>query len=110
MGVDTALLGTIAIKHDAVGQNNLDTLRRLRTDYIDIYQIHWPDPLAPIESTAEAMRSLFEQKKIHAVDNFSSAQIGRFRCVVPCTQCNLRLICLNERSKPSFSLTAPKPS
>ena len=32
-----------------------DSLRRLRTDYIDIYQVHWPDPLVPIEVTAEAM-------------------------------------------------------
>ena len=33
-----------------------DSLRRLRTDYIDIYQVHWPDQLTPIEETAEAMR------------------------------------------------------
>src|SRR5712671_6554099 len=26
-----------------------DSLRRLRTDYIDIYQVHWPDPLVPLE-------------------------------------------------------------
>ena len=32
-----------------------DSLRRLRTDYIDIYQVHWPDPLVRIEETAEAM-------------------------------------------------------
>src|SRR3984885_4288271 len=37
-----------------------DSLRRLRTDYIDIYQVHWPDPLVPVEETAEAMRSLYE--------------------------------------------------
>ena len=28
------------------------SLRRLRTDYIDIYQVHWPDPLVPMEETA----------------------------------------------------------
>ena len=32
-----------------------DSLRRLRTDVIDIYQVHWPDPNAPIEETAAAM-------------------------------------------------------
>src|ERR1700721_2320926 len=32
-----------------------DSLRRLRTDYIDIYQVHWPDPLITIEETADAM-------------------------------------------------------
>jgi aryl-alcohol dehydrogenase-like predicted oxidoreductase len=31
-------------------------LRRLRTDHIDIYQVHWPDPLVTIEASAEAMR------------------------------------------------------
>src|SRR5580698_8379721 len=62
-----------------------DSLRRLRTDYIDIYQVHWPDPLVPVEETAEAMRSLYEQGKIRAigVSNFSVAQIQRFRKVAP---------------------------
>src|SRR5713101_5241960 len=38
-----------------------DSLRRLQTDYIDIYHIHWPDPLVPIEETAEVMYELFKQ-------------------------------------------------
>jgi aryl-alcohol dehydrogenase-like predicted oxidoreductase len=60
-----------------------DSLRRLRTDYIDIYQVHWPDPLVPIEETAGAMQTLFEQGKIRAigVSNFSVTQIERFRRV-----------------------------
>src|SRR6266481_7354484 len=60
-----------------------DSLRRLRTDYIDIYQVHWPDPLVPIEETAEAVQTLFDQGKIRAigVSNFSVAQIERFRRV-----------------------------
>jgi len=62
-----------------------DSLRRLRTDHIDIYQVHWPDPLVPIEETAEAMRSLYEQGKIGAigVSNFSIAQMEQFRRVAP---------------------------
>jgi aryl-alcohol dehydrogenase-like predicted oxidoreductase len=62
-----------------------DSLRRLRTDYIDIYQVHWPDPLVPVEETAEAMRLLYEQGKIRAigVSNFSVAQMERFRQVAP---------------------------
>src|SRR3984885_10431033 len=62
-----------------------DSLGRLRTDYIDIYQVHWPDPLVPVEETAEAMRSLYEQGKIRAigVSNFSVAQMERFRRVAP---------------------------
>jgi aryl-alcohol dehydrogenase-like predicted oxidoreductase len=62
-----------------------DSLRRLRTDYIDIYHVHWPDPLVPVEETAEAMRSLFQQGKIRAigVSNFSVAQMESFRQVAP---------------------------
>ena len=60
-----------------------DSLRRLRTDYIDLYQVHWPDPLVSIEETAEAVQALFDQGKIRAigVSNFSVAQIERFRRV-----------------------------
>src|SRR5712671_4177584 len=62
-----------------------DSLRRLRTDYIDIYQVHWPDPLITIEETAEAMHMLFAQGKIRAigVSNFSVVQMERFRRVAP---------------------------
>jgi len=62
-----------------------DSLRRLRTDYLDIYHVHWPDPLVPVEETAEAMRSLYEQGKIRAigVSNFSVSQVERFRKVAP---------------------------
>lgn len=62
-----------------------DSLRRLRTDYIDIYLVHWPDPLVQVEETAEAMRSLYEQGKIRAVgvSNFSVTQMERFRQVAP---------------------------
>jgi aryl-alcohol dehydrogenase-like predicted oxidoreductase len=62
-----------------------DSLRRLRTDYLDIYQVHWPDPLVKIEETAEAMLTLFKQGKIRAigVSNFSVGQMERFRRVAP---------------------------
>jgi aryl-alcohol dehydrogenase-like predicted oxidoreductase len=59
--------------------------RRLQTDHIDIYQVHWPDPLVPIEEAAETMGLLFEQGKIGAigVSNFSVLQMERFRRVAP---------------------------
>ncbi len=62
-----------------------DSLRRLQTDYIDVYQVHWPDPLVTIEETADAMHQLFAQGKIRAigVSNFSVVQMERFRRVAP---------------------------
>jgi aryl-alcohol dehydrogenase-like predicted oxidoreductase len=62
-----------------------DSLRRLQTDVIDLYQVHWPDPLVPIEETADAMRRLYEQGRIRAigVSNFSVEQMERFRKVAP---------------------------
>jgi aryl-alcohol dehydrogenase-like predicted oxidoreductase len=62
-----------------------DSLRRLRTTYIDIYQVHWPDPLVPVEETAETMRRFYEEGKIRAigVSNFSAEEIDLFRAVAP---------------------------
>jgi aryl-alcohol dehydrogenase-like predicted oxidoreductase len=62
-----------------------DSLRRLGTDYIDIYQVHWPDPLVPIEETAETMGTLYKQGMIRAIgaSNFSVEQMERFRRVAP---------------------------
>jgi aryl-alcohol dehydrogenase-like predicted oxidoreductase len=60
-----------------------DSLRRLRTDVIDLYQVHWPDPKTPIEETAGAMAELHKAGKIRAigVSNFSRRGLlsGRMR-------------------------------
>jgi aryl-alcohol dehydrogenase-like predicted oxidoreductase len=62
-----------------------DSLRRLRTDRIDIYQVHWPDSTVPIEETAEAMLGLHREGKVLAlgVSNFSSQQMEAWRRVAP---------------------------
>ena len=43
------------------------SLMRLQTDYIDLYQTHWPDPYVPIEDTLEALDRLVEQGKVRAI-------------------------------------------
>jgi aryl-alcohol dehydrogenase-like predicted oxidoreductase len=55
------------------------SLRRLGTDYIDLYQIHWPDKTTPIEESMGAMMKLKEQGKIRAigVSNFDVEQMER---------------------------------
>ena len=62
-----------------------DSLRRLKTDVIDLYQVHWPDPNTPIEETAGALKELLTAGKIRAigVSNFLPAQMDKFRAVAP---------------------------
>ena len=70
---------------ERIRQEAEDSLRRLGTDYIDLYQVHWPDPSVPIEETAWALAKLLREGKIRAigVSNFSVAQIVQFQEVAP---------------------------
>src|SRR5215469_17029722 len=62
-----------------------DSLRRLRTDRVDLYQVHWPDPLVPIEDVAETLLELKREGKILAlgVSNYSPEQMEAWRRVAP---------------------------
>jgi len=62
-----------------------NSLKRLRTDVIDLYQVHWPDPRIPMAETAEAISTLHRDGKIRAVgvSNFGPAQMDEFRKVAP---------------------------
>lgn len=53
-----------------------ESLYRLQTDYIDLYQIHWPDPYTPIEESMEVLTRLQDQGKIRYIgaSNFSVPQ------------------------------------
>lgn len=60
-----------------------DSLRRLRTDVIDLYQVHWPDPATPIAETAGVLEDLRREGKIRAigVSNYGPEQMEAFRAV-----------------------------
>ncbi|MGP8321253.1 MAG: aldo/keto reductase [Methanosarcinaceae archaeon] len=54
------------------------SLRRLKTNYVDLYQIHWPNPFIPLEDTMAAMQKLVEDGKVRyiGVSNFSQKQLS----------------------------------
>jgi aryl-alcohol dehydrogenase-like predicted oxidoreductase len=68
---------------DRIRREIQDSLRRLRTDYIDIYQVHWPDSAVPIEETARTMQALYREGLIRAigVSNYSPEQMDSFMAV-----------------------------
>jgi aryl-alcohol dehydrogenase-like predicted oxidoreductase len=53
------------------------SLRNLSTDYIDLYQVHWPDPMTPEEETAAALNELVTEGKIRhlGLSNYDAKQI-----------------------------------
>jgi aryl-alcohol dehydrogenase-like predicted oxidoreductase len=62
-----------------------NSLRRLKTDHIDLYQCHWRDPTTPVDETMEALQQLLKQGKILAagVSNFSVEDIDQANKIVP---------------------------
>jgi aryl-alcohol dehydrogenase-like predicted oxidoreductase len=62
---------------DYIGWAVEGSLRRLRTDVIDVYQMHQPDPLTPIEETLGALNDLVHEGKVRWIgsSNFSTEQI-----------------------------------
>jgi aryl-alcohol dehydrogenase-like predicted oxidoreductase len=61
------------------------SLEALGTDYIDLYQVHWPDPHTPIPETAAALAGLVHEGLIRhvGVSNYSTGQITEFATVLP---------------------------
>jgi aryl-alcohol dehydrogenase-like predicted oxidoreductase len=75
------------LKADFLRQECENSLRRLRVDTIDLYQIHWPEPDADVEEGWGELARLKEQGKIRwaGVSNFNVAQLERSRAIAPVT-------------------------
>ncbi len=73
------------LKADSVRREAEHSLRRLGTDYIDLYQIHWPNPETEIEEGWEEIARLVEEGKVRyaGVSNFSVEQIRRAQSIHP---------------------------
>lgn len=65
------------LAYDSVLKSAEGSLQRLQTDYIDLYQIHWPNPTIPLAETLQAMEKLVKDGKVRyiGVANFSLTQL-----------------------------------
>ncbi len=83
-----------------------DSLRRLRTDWIDLYQIHQPDPLTPIEETLRALDDLIRQGKVRYIgcSNFPAWQVTEAHFTAKANGLNGFVSCQDE-----YSLVFRKP-
>jgi aryl-alcohol dehydrogenase-like predicted oxidoreductase len=75
------------LKRASIRSECEDSLRRLKVDVIDLYQVHWPEPEADIEEGWTAMAELKEEGKVRwiGVSNFSRAQMERIEKIAPIT-------------------------
>jgi aryl-alcohol dehydrogenase-like predicted oxidoreductase len=73
------------LKTESIRRECEDSLRRLKTEAIDLYQIHWPEPHADIEEGWAELARLQKQGKVRyiGVSNFSVSQMKRAQAIAP---------------------------
>ena len=88
-----------SLKADSIRREVEDSLRRLKLDVIDLYQIHWPEPDEDIEEGWTEMARLKEQGKVRyiGVSNFNAEQMKRAQKIAPITSL-----------QPPYSLLSPE--
>lgn len=80
-----------------------DSLMRLQTDHIDIYQMHWPDPNVPLEETAEALNIMKKAGKIRYVglSNFAQKDVEKMMEYIS-VDCQQSLYNMLERNPATY--------
>jgi aryl-alcohol dehydrogenase-like predicted oxidoreductase len=75
------------LKAQSIRRECEDSLRRLQTDVIDLYQIHWPEPDEDIEEGWGTLARLQEEGKVRyiGVSNFNVSQMKRAQAIAPIT-------------------------
>jgi aryl-alcohol dehydrogenase-like predicted oxidoreductase len=58
------------------------SLKRLGTDYIDLYQVHWPDTIVPIEETMKAMDALVQSGKVRYIGTSNDTARGTMKALM----------------------------
>jgi aryl-alcohol dehydrogenase-like predicted oxidoreductase len=76
-----------SLKADSIRRECEASLRRLRVETIDLYQIHWPDPDEDIEEGWATLAALKQEGKVKniGVSNFNVAQMERAQAIAPIT-------------------------
>jgi aryl-alcohol dehydrogenase-like predicted oxidoreductase len=76
-----------SLKADSVRRELEDSLRRLKVDVIDLYQIHWPEPDEEVEEGWATLARLQEEGKVRwiGVSNFGLGQLKRAQAIFPIT-------------------------
>ena len=76
-----------SLKAESIRRECEASLRRLKVDVIDLYQMHWPEPDEDIEEDWSAMARLQEEGKVRwiGVSNFHVAQLKRIQAIAPVT-------------------------
>jgi aryl-alcohol dehydrogenase-like predicted oxidoreductase len=74
-----------SLKADSIRRECENSLKRLKADTIDLYQVHWPDPDRDLEEGWRAMADLQKEGKVRwiGVSNFSVPQMERCRAIAP---------------------------
>lgn len=88
-----------SLQRDSIIRECEDSLRRLRIDAIDLYQVHWPDPEPDIEIGWAACAELQKAGKVRwiGVSNFKPAHIARIEKIAPITS-----------NQPPYSILSPE--